>query len=235
MRVPVWVVGSRRRRCSGEREDARVLPRGIVIGDGGCVAEGHFGHASVERVVGASSEGWNSVHGWFTSGDEAVQLMNKINLRRAALCARHTFLPVENLELLPELVLAGSLRSPSSVRRLTFIELPEPTTADGLPTECEDLRGETLVEPGAFLVMKGFVLEAASQNTTTVRDTGYSQISLGIRRIKAVYRNVCMRAGSQGRRRILGWCRMPRLAGFRWRLGLRHLDFGYDQEVCVSA
>lgn len=38
------------------------------------------------------------------------------------------------------------------------MELPDPTAAGGLTTEWEDLRGETLVEPGAFLVMKGFVL-----------------------------------------------------------------------------
>jgi hypothetical protein len=69
-----------------------------------------------------------------------------------------TFLPVENLELLPELVLAESLHSPSILLRLTFIELPDPIAAGGLTTERDDLRGETLVEPGAFLVMKGLVL-----------------------------------------------------------------------------
>jgi hypothetical protein len=75
------------------------------------------------------------------------------------LLGRLTFLPVENLELLPELVLARSFRSPSLLLRLTFIELPKPTAIGGLPTD-EDLRGETLVDPGAFLVIKGFVLRS---------------------------------------------------------------------------
>lgn len=68
-----------------------------------------------------------------------------------------TFLPVENLEL-PELELPESFHSASRPLKLTFMELPDPMAADGLAVECEDLRGETLVDPGAFLVMKGFVL-----------------------------------------------------------------------------
>lgn len=100
------------------------------------------------------------------------------------------------------------------LRRLTFIELPDAIPADGRADVWADLRGETLVDPGSFLVMNGLVLGDVSGLISGSRE--YSQVSLCKRGIECVCRDICMRAARKRGGHILARRRMPRLWRFGW-------------------